>query len=283
MMSFLDKEGKSVDKGLLKKIEFLQISQEAKDILDRIDKATHNSDCTKSSIPSLAVVSDAGSGLSSFSDVCSKILQANRFFPDTGNRNLIELVFPKDNSEHEKLFYSSVRRVASTTNRFYGVMCISFREFDGQDLIRSSSFENLLGFIEKNRKNIFFIFHVTGAFSMRPQLVKRLSEVINIKDVVIEKPTVESSLDYVLSHMEKRGYTISKDEKNELKGVLKLVCGLRTFSGYKSLNMLMDEIEYELNSGEERSMLDVIRNLKENHLNDETSFDHEIGKVGFRL
>ena len=269
------------DKNLIK-LDNLNINDESKEVLISINKYIKESTVENGRLPALIISSEPGCGLSNFVDTLSEMIEDSGYFPKRGGKTSIELVFPKDNEEHEKLFYSSAKRIATTTNRFYGVMCVSLKEFQGKDLIMSNSLENLIEFIEANRVNIMFVFHVLPEFRAKEQLKRRLMDVVNVKELSIMKPSADESLDYLINKMKKKGQMINKKAEEILKEIVEFVVSKDDFGGYKTLNVILDQIEFELGIRGEKNIETVMRQIKNSY--DYKLYDEvEYGKVGFRI
>lgn len=229
-------------------IDSLLVDEDVKRTLKKIEKMTHLEDASKSNmVPSVFLVAERGCGVSSLGKVYREIIDNSAFMGIRGSETYIELVFPKDNPLDENLFFSSPQRAASVRNRFYGTMLISFEEFDGQDLLRSESFKRLLHFVESNKENIYFVFHVLPEYSPKSQLVARLREFLNIVEITINRPDFKMAFSYVVSELLKKEL-IFTDESRSLfeEGVLDVIVNSNIFAGYKTLDKLVCEIEYEM-------------------------------------
>lgn len=229
-------------------IDNLIIDDEAKKVLRTVERIANSDNArVRRSIPSLLVVSDSGCGVTSYGKVYGKILEHSPVLQMRGVETFVELVLPKDNKLDERLFFSSPQRAASIRNRFYGTLLISFSEYCGQDLIKGESFQRLLEYIELNKANIQFIFHILSDFAARRQLVSKLNEYINIIEVCLEKPDVDKAFNYVLAELDKLGLVLKDGCENNFKDrVLSKVIHGNTYRGYKTLNNVVERMNYEV-------------------------------------
>ena len=192
------------------------------------------------------VIAGEGCGLTSFGRIFSEIINCSVYSVKGGNSNYLELVFPKDNEDDEKRFFSSPAIAASTVNRFYGSMIISLKEFEGNDLMKSGSFIKLMDFCKDNKENIHFVFHITPEFEERNRLVSELQTLFPIMEITLDKPNVEKSYEYLISEIMKNKMTIDDDAMEFLRErVIPVYVSQNDFSGFNSLNNLLCRLIYE--------------------------------------
>ncbi len=229
-------------------IDLLLVNEDIKKTLKKIETMTRLEESSKSNIvPSIFLIADRGCGVSSLGKVYSGIIDNSVLMGIRGSETFIELVFPKDNPQDENLFFSSPQRAASIRNRFYGTMLISFEEFEGQDLLKSESFIKLLHFVESNKENIYFIFRILPEYSTKRQLKAHLRKIVNIVEITMNKPDVKMACDYVISELKEKGLVLTNESRNLLEGkVFDVIVKADSYEGYKSLDKLISEIEYEL-------------------------------------
>lgn len=272
---------------MIKRIDELFISEEAKETLKTVYGMSSSKHVNiKSSIPSILVTADEGCGYSTFSKTYGDIISDSSLLKIRGVKTYIELVFPKDNERDEKMFFSSPLLASSIKNRFYGTMSISFKEFEGNDLIGSESLERLMKFIAANRSNIYFVFHVLPEFSATKHLIKLLGNTLNISEVILDKPDKEKSFKYVMDGLKRQGYSINKADLNRFKELISVVMEDKMYSGYRSFNNLIDRINYEVikngHSPDEPIEKEVINSVMERY-NNEAGFGMSEKRVmGFR-
>lgn len=237
-----------MNKAIEKELNALFIDDEAKNCLRTIDRVfsvkTGNNDLVG---PALLVTAGDGCGVSSYGKVYSLIVDSSPSLKIRGSRTFLELAFPKDNERDERLFFASPRRAASIRNRFYGTMIISFREYTGRDLIFSDSFNKLLSFISENRDNIHFVFHILPEFTEKKHLLMKLKDVVNVMEVLLDKPTLDVGFVYIVTKLEECGYEVSKDTKILLREeILADIISDKSYVGYRSLNTLLERIHFEI-------------------------------------
>lgn len=266
--------------------EDLFVDNDAKQTLGMIEKIV-NSDSVKvrETVPSLIVTADEGCGVSGYGKVYGKIIEHSPLMRVRGSATFMELTFPKNNLQDEKLFFSSPQRAASIRNRFYGTMLISFEEYEGQDLLKSDSFKRLTEFIEYNKANICFVFHIMPEFMAKSQLIAVLRSHINIVEVNLDKPDIEKSYSYMLSGLSECGFTI--DESAEFrKFVENIVVAGKTYSGYRTLDNLIQRIRYEMAvSDKEERVIDkkIVDHLARSYVPEMMTNATENTKIGFHI
>lgn len=267
-------------------IDNLLVDAVAKEVLRKVSRIANSDDeFIRKNIPALLIVSESGCGVTSYGEAYGKIIEDSPVLQIKGMKNFIELVFPKDNQQDENRFFASPQIVASVRNRFYGTFLISFSEYSGVDLIRSSSFQRLLEYIEMNRENIRFLFHVLPSFNAKKQLIAKISEIINIFDISLDKPSVDIAFDYMLVEMKRLGFVINVDCAKKLKvKLLSKVVNTDMYLGYKTLNNIIRKISYELAvcASDSQSILneDVIDKLICEY--EAVKYDSD-SKIGFRM
>jgi hypothetical protein len=229
-------------------IEDLLVDDTAKQTLGMIARiANSDREIVRETVPSLFVTAEAGAGVFDYGNMYGKIIETSPLLQVRGSATFIELVFPKNNPQDEKLFFSSPQRAASIRNRFYGTMLISFEEYEGHDLIKSDSFKRLIDFIDCNKANIHFVFHVMPDFMAKSQLVSALRSHINIVEVNLDTPDIEKSYMYTVSELKKDGYIIDDTIKQQfIDCILNGVVTNKEYLGYSTLNNLLNRIRYEI-------------------------------------
>lgn len=74
--------------------------------------------------------------------------------------------------------------------------------------------KNLLEFVEANKANTRFVFHITPDFSAKGSLVSALQEIVNVEEVYLDKPGVEKGYSYVIEELTNQGVKLDEDAKN---------------------------------------------------------------------
>lgn len=273
---------------IMNSINNLHVDSNAKESLQKTYTiANSKNKAIKNNHPIILVTAGEGCGFTSYGMVYKEIIDSANDYLVKGAGTFVDLAFPKDNERDEQMFFSSPNIVARVRNKFCGTMLISLEEFKGQDLLNSDSFERLICYIKDNKTDIHFLIRILPGFTAKNQLIARLKDVTNVMEVNLDKPDIEMSYDYVLSELEARECTVGKVAKTDLKNrVLKSVICSKTFSGYRSLNGLVDRLIYEAAFEMEEDRL-VINKKILNKLME--SLDEEINmtntepvKIGFR-
>ncbi len=275
-------------KDLEERIQSLLFDEDAKSFLVTVDRILNSeSSAIRESSFAPLVVAGEGCGLSMYAKAYSAIVDASLAQRIRGSETFIELGFPKDNEEEEKRFFASPRLVASTRNRFYGTMCVSFDEFSGTDLIQSESLERLIDFVEENKANIHFIFHILPEFSAKNKLIAALQTVVDITEVHLEKPGADIGYTYFMKELCDLGYQFDDETKEYIKDtMLPIVISQRTYSGFKSLNLLVERLNLETVYCHECDEGMIDRTLVDRLLNKFEQDEYvkgESSRIGFRM
>ena len=184
-----------VQESIEKNIEKLNIDAKAKTALYQIQTiARSDAPYRKQLVPNLLLVSPSGAGTTEYGKVYSRIIDENHIYDIRGLSTFLELDFPCDDSPREyNLFFSSPRVAASTQNNFYGTFLLSFSRFEGRDLFTNPYFDTLLEFVEQNRDNMHFIFHVLPEFTEQDKLQMSLNRILHMVRVEFDHPNLEMS------------------------------------------------------------------------------------------
>lgn len=238
---------KNINENVENAINSLLVEENAKKVLRAIKSVfAMSSENARSNSVSLLIEAGEGCGASSYSEAYSAIVDNSFGYANTGNETYLELVFPKNNEADEKLFYASPKRLATSSNRFYGTMLISFKEFSGADLIKSCSFNRLLSFVEENKDNIHFVFHILPEFNAKGRLISKLREVTNVEAVTLGNPGIDEAYKYTISRISETKTDIEDDALGFLKTTcIPKVIKSKSFKGFKSFDSFADRIYYE--------------------------------------
>ena len=275
-------------KNLEEMIQSLLFDEDAKAFLITEDRILNSeSSAIRESSFAPLVVAGEGCGLSMYAKAYSAIVDASIAQKIRGSETFIELGFPKNNEEEERRFFASPRLAASIRNRFYGTMCISFDEFDGQDLIQSESLEKLIDFVEENKANIHFIFHILPEFSAKNKLIAALQTVVDITEVHLEKPDADIGYTYFMKELCDLGYQFDDATEEYIKDtMLPIVVSQKAYSGFKSLNLLVERLNLETVYCQDRDDRMIDRPLVDRLLNKYEQDEYAKGeqsRIGFRL
>ncbi len=232
------------------------------------------------------IIAGKGCGLAEYARIFSAIVDSSPALSIRGTTTYLELVFPKDNPVDEKKFFASPGIAASIRNRFYGTFLISFSEYSGRDLIQSESLKKLIEFMEMNKDNIHFLFHITPEFAAKDQLISILRTIVSITEIRLDTPDTEIGFNYVMEQLDNRGIIINSDAAAYIKDTAlpELVSG-STYAGYKSLDAFVEKINYDsmlLSNAKDYAInLSCIENYMKERQNDK-----KVGEsiaIGFRV
>ena len=237
-----------VQESIEKNIEKLNIDAKAKTALYQIQTiARSDASYCKQLVPNLLLVSPSGAGTTEYGKVYSRIIDENHIYDIRGLSTFLELDFPCDDSPREyNLFFSSPRVAASTQNNFYGTFLLSFSRFEGRDLFTNPYFDTLLEFVEQNRDNMHFIFHVLPEFTEKEKLQMSLNRILHMVRGEFDHPNLEMSTEYVWTRLADVGISLPNTYKEKFKTALSGWMEQTEFDGYGSLELIAKRMQYEL-------------------------------------
>lgn len=274
-----------------RKIHELQTTKEAKDVLLRtLNVAKSENRMVKESVKSLFVICPSGAGVSDYAKLYEEILDKNGVYKMKGKVSYLELSFPKMSSDAEyDKFFQSPNIAAATLNSYIGVWLISFEQWKGfSELRRERAFLKLIRYIEENKKNTFFVFHVLPGFDRYDELRSVLNGHINLLSVVLENPNIETATEYVESSLSKVGITLENSAKETLGEIISARINLESeaFQGKKTLDRFTDNLIFEMTA--ETELVDelLVDDSMINRVSDKIDFnldeDDKSRRIGFR-
>lgn len=231
-------------------IEELFVSEEAKEVLRKVrGVASSSNPLVKASIKNLFVTCPYGAALSDYARVYERIIIENTVYRVVGKGTYLELAFPKMGTEKDYAeFYNSTRIVAATINDYTGVFLVSFEQWCGyNELARDEAFPGLLKFVDRNKKNISFVFHVLPEFTDKEKLYLLLSSHVNLKKVELINPDLSKATEFVISELKKTDITLTASAKRELGNFIseKVDIASPHYLGYRTLERLSKNIIFE--------------------------------------
>ena len=277
---------------IMQKIDRLNVSDEAKEVLRRIEKvASSENRIIKASVKDIFVTCPADAGLKEFAHTYESIIMKNRVYQVKGTRTYLELAFPKYGSEQDyHRFFQSPKIVASILNKFVGVFMISFEQWSSShELIKDGRFKQLLKFIEDNKNNISFIFHTLPDFENSMQLMRELEKHINLLEVQLTYPDLREATEYIASKLKESGMNLDSNANEKFTEFIKekLNVESKAYKGFLTLDKLFRGIQFELCSKielqGEKTYAITAADIKDLHSQIEgTSDEHSYqGKLGF--
>lgn len=232
-------------------IESLNVSKDIKEMLYKVlSVASSNNPKMKASVKDLFIKSPSCKELSKIAKCYERIITTNMVYPIRGSRTYLELAFPFLGKDSEyKEFFASPKLVAATQNVFTGVFLISFEQWKGaSELIRDIVFQDLVNFINNNKNNISFVFHVTPDFSDANVLYNELEKYINLCLLEHSFPDINLAILFIEKKLEESGIKFSAEGKKEIKKLLedKISIISNSYHGYETLEKLAANIKFEL-------------------------------------
>lgn len=260
-------------------------------VLEKVSGAIKNSEYEMSgAVPSIFLIGERGSGITKFSKEYEKILFENHVYKIRSEKTFLELVFPAEGSEMDyQRFLQSPKILASLQNEYHGVFAISFHEWKGKELLSNRYFKTLINYIDNNKDNIYFVFHVTPTFEAIDELRVVLSHHVNLISAELERPDKVGAASFVLRELEDAGMEFSEEGKEELREFVAngLDVDSSSFAGYKTLKQMSRSFYFELTLENARStdMSVTVDTLKS--VENRISFPKDVvvssSRVGFGL
>lgn len=237
--------------GNFEKIDKLNVSTKAKEVLKRIDKVSRSeSVAMKNSIKNLFIVCPNGAGLSEYAKAYEEIIISNGVYPIHGKGTYLELAYPRAGLEKDYIaFYNSPRLVAATQNDYSGVFLISFEQWSNySELSRDTAFDTLLSYIDRNQKNISFVFHVLPEFGDADKLASVLNGHVNIERLQLSKPQLKEAKEFVNNEMKKTKIRFTGGAQDKLDTLIENRVNMESqaYLGYETLRRFTDDLIYEV-------------------------------------
>lgn len=231
-------------------IEELSVSEEAKEVLRKIGVVASSSNpIIKASIKNLFITCPHGAALSDYARAYERIIIENDVYRVVGKGTYLELAFPKMRTEREYAeFYNSTRIVAATINDYTGVFLVSFEQWSGyNELVREMAFSEFLKFVDGNKKNISFVFHVLPEFADKEKFYLLLNGHVNLKRVELNNPDLSKATDFIISELKKTDITLTDSAKKKLGEFVseKIDVTSQYYQGYRTLERLSNNIIFE--------------------------------------
>lgn len=231
-------------------IEKLNVTEEAKTILKKIQGvAGSNNPVIKSSIKNLFITCPYGAALSDYARAYERIIIENGVYRVVGKGTYLELAFPKMGTDKDYAeFYNSPRIVAATINDYTGVFLVSFEQWCGyNELVRDEAFSSLLKYVDRNKKNVSFVFHVLPEFTEKERLYLLLSSHVNLKKVELINPDLSKATEFVIGELKKTDITLTASAKGELENFISKKVDITSphYLGYRTLERLSKNLIFE--------------------------------------
>ncbi|MBQ3545482.1 MAG: hypothetical protein IJA34_10950 [Lachnospiraceae bacterium] len=234
-------------------INSLNVSDEIKETLYRIESvAVSNNDRLKTSVKDLFISSPSCKELSKIAKCYERIITTNKVYPIRGSKTYLELAYPAYAKYEDYMeFFASPRLVAATQDKYTGVFLISFEQWkSANEFIRDMAFDKLIKFIEDNKTNISFVFHVIPEFQNSEILYKELSKHTVSNPCYIEHsfPDMEHAIEFVEIQLKESGIAFTGAGKREMKKLVenKINISSNGYRGYSTLEKLVSNLQFEL-------------------------------------
>lgn len=226
-------------------IENLKVSREIKDTLLKINTVAGAANKrVQASVKNLFIKCPECKELSEIARCYERIIVSNGVYLTRGKRTFLELAFPNsDMDEDYNKFFASPKLASETENFFSGVFLVSFEQWNSaNELLRNRAFPKLIKYIDSNKKNMSFVFHITPTFRDSNFLQNELSKHLNFLSLEYAFD-IDSSLTYVAEQFEEAGITISESGINEIK---QLIESKTNVMGDNALEQLVDNMLFEI-------------------------------------
>ncbi|MBO6241548.1 MAG: hypothetical protein J6O61_12045 [Butyrivibrio sp.] len=244
-------------------IEKLNVNEEIKGLLRNIDKVAGSSnERVKRSVKCLFIESPSCNELLDIAHAYERIIFDNGVYLARGSKTFLSLAFPNSDDPSEfKSFYASPLIASATQNVYTGVFLISFEQYEnGASLVRSWRFKELMDYVEQNKSHISFIFHVNNHMSEIDVFRDALKRHVNMVCTSFTHPDPDVASTYVMHQLSKAGFVLEEgvDEKIHELIESKIDFKSKDYDGYRSLEMLTNNLQYELTVSSKRSSENII-------------------------
>lgn len=234
----------------LELIENLNVTEEAKVVLRKMQRVASSSNpAIKASVKNLFVTCPHGAALSDYARAYERIIIENDVYRVVGKGTYLELAFPKMGTDKEySEFYNSAKIVAATINDYTGVFLVSFEQWSGyNEIVRDSAFSEFLKFVDNNKKNISFVFHVLPEFSDREKFYSLLNGHVNLKKVELSNPDLSKATDFIIGELKRSEITLTDSARKKLGEFVseKVDISSQDYLGYRTLERLSNNIIFE--------------------------------------
>ena len=196
-------------------------------------------------LPHLHLISNKGRGVTKLGKCYADILDASdAFFPYFCD--YLELNFPHGAKETDyQKFFQSAREKAVFQNYFTGVFLISLEEWRGVHLKKDDVFGSLINFVNKNKRNIRFIFLTPEDDEFCEEVGRVLRKEIEISTIRLSALNEIQSWEYLSKILRERDLSFTKEGVAAAKKLVKQALPVIKDKGYHALNELGNRIEFE--------------------------------------
>ena len=244
-------------------IKELNVDEEIKEILRNIDKvASSSNERVKRSVKDLFIECPSCNELLDIAHAYERIIFDNGVYLARGSKTFLALAFPNsDNPSDYKDFYASPLIASATQNIYTGVFLISFEQYEsGNNLVKSEHFRELMEYVEQNKSHVSFIFHVNNHMNEIDMLRNALKKHVNMVCTGFKHPDSDVASTYVMHQLSKAGFVLEEGADEEIHELIeaKIDFESKDYDGYHSLEMLTDNLQYELTVTSKGSSVNTI-------------------------
>jgi len=273
-------------------IEKLNVTEDAKVVLRKIRGVVSSSNpLVKASIKNLFITCPYGAALSDYARAYERIIVENSVYRVVGKCTYLELAFPRRGTDKEYAeFYNSTRIVAATINEYVGVFLVSFEQWSGyNELVKDEVFTEFIKFVDDNKKNISFVFHVLPEFADKEKLYLLLSGHVNLIKTELINPDLSKATEFIIGELKKTDITLTDSAKKKIGEFISEKVDITSphYLGYRTLERLSKNIIFEASCilNEERIGNKKIDVQMLERLSDEVDFKLDVkdkrNKLGF--
>lgn len=240
---------------IMQMIGELKLKEDIKDKLVELTKVAGDPDPgIRRSVKDLFIKCPSCDELLKIGRVYERIVKENRIYQGCGARTFLALSFP-NSSDRSKArdFFASPRIASGTSNVFSGVFLISFEEYErGQELVDSEHFGKLIEYLDLNRSHTSFIFHVRNEMRDADCVLNELKKHVNLISMTFSHPDLAEASVYVSDRLRSSGVELDRNATAAIRKLIheKANPELSGYDGYHSLELLADNIRYEIVAGD---------------------------------
>ena len=279
MAGIIEKREQNIEE----RIDDLNGKKEVKIFLKQILKVAKSPKTDmRSTIPHILLEAREGNGISTFSKLYADIIEQYHVLPQRGHHTFLELKYPKDAANEEYMrFLQSSRDAAGTQNKYWGVFLIRISEWSAKSDLNNIHFMKLIEFVQKNRSNIRFVFHILPNAANENEIEAFLKQYINLKKVSIPDPDENELTKYAIKKAAEEKLALDIGAREYFCNIIVELSKKQYFRGYSSIEDMLERMKYEAGSQDHSALMTVehLSNIRESILYEDANFREK--KIGF--
>lgn len=226
---------------------------EIKNLVKKWDVLSENLSDIKSNsgiiLPDLLWVMNSGVGRTRILNLFAEYLYSKRnlvdFYGDTKYFEfLLNYCSPEQSFGELQRFMNTVQSAAGFRSEFRGVICVDVNEW--VEHYKEKHFVSFLELLACHREDWLIVLSVREHDENTIQkLYSYLSSYLRLERIDLTMPKSEEMLAYICKKLSVHGLSISHDNMEKLNPTIERICESKFFDGFKTLDMLYQDIAYE--------------------------------------